>query len=88
MVVNGRKLLIQYDLVLLLLLELLFHSRLLPGQHKMYGEHNTTQVLGDEVRLKESFRVKEGLKWTALDEAAERVRHNWISRSLPSSEVV
>lgn len=72
-----------YSYEALLLLELFFQSRLLPGQRK-----KVTPVLGDEVRLKESFRVKEGLKWTALDEAAKRVRHNWISRSLPSSEVV
>lgn len=42
----------------------------------MNREHNKTQVPGDEVQLKESFRVKEGLNWTALDGAAERVHHN------------
>lgn len=36
----------------------------------------------------ESSRAEEGLKWTALDGVVERVRHNWISCSLPSSEVV
>lgn len=41
-----------------------------------------------EEEEKESFWLKEGLKRTGLDGAAERVRHNWISRSLPSSEVV
>lgn len=43
-------------------------------QYEQGTQQNTS--LGDEVQLKESFRVKEGLKWTALDGAAERVHHN------------
>lgn len=59
------------------------------GVNTLQRAHNTSPWRGGPAeRGWESLRVNEGLKWTALDGAAERVCHNWISRLLPSSEVV